>query len=60
MNVIQKKHKESELDVRNGDKGILAKGKAEVRPLIERGVLKDRAGHCIWRTERGFCGDWQA
>lgn len=47
---------ESELAVRNGDKRILAKGKVEVRPLIERGVLEDRVGHCIWRTECGFCG----
>lgn len=38
---------ESELAVRNGDKRNLAKGKAAVRPLIERGVLEDRAGHCL-------------
>lgn len=59
-NVIQKKHDESELAVRNEDKRILAKGEAEVRPLIERGVLEDRVGHCIWRTECGFCGDQRA
>lgn len=46
--------------VRNRDKRILAKGKAEVRPLVERGVLEDRAGPSIWRTECGFCGDQQA
>lgn len=28
--------------MKNGDKRVLAKGKAEVRPLIERGVLEDR------------------
>lgn len=48
---------ESKLAVRNGDKRILAKGKAEVRPLIERGVLEDRAGPCTWRTECGFSSD---
>lgn len=42
------------------DKRILEKGEAEVRPLVERSVLEDRAGRCRWRTEHGFCVEWQA
>lgn len=50
----------SQVSCEEWHKRILEKGEAEVRPLVERSVLEDRAGHCRWRTEHGFCGEWQA
>lgn len=52
--------KNESLSCEEWDKRILEKEEAKVRPLAKRSVLEDRAGHCYWRTEHGFCGEWQA